>query len=305
MRRGISSIFRIIVLLAIMATVVQPASARYWFVSYRNVDVKYSCGHSIVVVTEQDLLSRNMWYGIYIDKRIVDSFEVKAQNYSRFLSTVEEFLKGSAMQMGCMPAYIHCLITLGDDTLFVIAGPCVLLDDSWAVITCPIAAACILKAIPPLQMSKTGVLNVIVKDDSKNRLEGAAVYLNGNYQGKTNYNGFFKIKNVKEGYHTVKASKKGYKSDSKRGYLKAGKTATAKLVLEKKAKKPFLNSTSASVPSTSVFFQVGEYLRARLFLLNSEQLEGVFSLIYEMKKENFFSDFYSASVAPTSEEWIL
>lgn len=90
--------------------------------------------------------------------------------------------------------------------------------------------------------AKSGAINVIVKDDYGNRLKGAAVYLDGNYRGKTDNNGFFKIKNVKKGYHTVKASKKGYKSKSKRGYLKAGVTATCKLVLE--AKKSSFNLRS-------------------------------------------------------------
>jgi len=84
---------------------------------------------------------------------------------------------------------------------------------------------------------KTGSIEVYVKDDSGKKLSGASVYLDDDYQGKTNNSGYFLIEDVSEGYHTVEASKSGYGNDSKRVNVKAGKTETVNLILEEEEEK--------------------------------------------------------------------
>ena len=54
------------------------------------------------------------------------------------------------------------------------------------------------------------------------------------------------------------------------------------------------------LPSTSLFFSVGSYLMARLSLLSKNEKDELFSFIYNLGEEGYFSDFHHASVVSTS-----
>jgi len=55
------------------------------------------------------------------------------------------------------------------------------------------------------------------------------------------------------------------------------------------------------LPSTSVFFSVGDYLFARLSVLNILEVKLLFSFIFELQKKGFLTDFHQAAVSSTSE----
>ncbi|MBU7046179.1 MAG: hypothetical protein HXS54_07040, partial [Theionarchaea archaeon] len=54
------------------------------------------------------------------------------------------------------------------------------------------------------------------------------------------------------------------------------------------------------LPSTSLFFSVGPYLMARLSLLSKNEKDELFSFIYSLGEEGYFTDFHQASVVSTS-----
>lgn len=54
------------------------------------------------------------------------------------------------------------------------------------------------------------------------------------------------------------------------------------------------------LPSTSIFFSVGDYLLARLALLNKKEKDDLFSLIFHLGEQGYFADFYPATVVSTS-----
>lgn len=56
------------------------------------------------------------------------------------------------------------------------------------------------------------------------------------------------------------------------------------------------------LPSTSVFFSTGEYLLARVSLLNKKQEKDLFSLIFELEDRGYFTQFYQTMVISTSGE---
>lgn len=88
------------------------------------------------------------------------------------------------------------------------------------------------KKIPVTGMS--GSIKVIVKDESGDfRIEGAKIYLDGSYKGKTNSNGEYTISNLAPNEYKVEASKSGYYDDFEYVYLEAGKTITVYLTLAK------------------------------------------------------------------------
>lgn len=51
------------------------------------------------------------------------------------------------------------------------------------------------------------------------------------------------------------------------------------------------------LPSTCVFFSVGKYLLARLSFSHREEMRELFTFIYEMKEQGFFTGFHSALIA--------
>ncbi|MBU7009911.1 MAG: hypothetical protein HXS46_04430 [Theionarchaea archaeon] len=53
------------------------------------------------------------------------------------------------------------------------------------------------------------------------------------------------------------------------------------------------------LPSTAFFFSVGRYLLARLSLLNKREKDDLFSLIFRMRKEGYFTDFYQTMAIST------
>lgn len=55
------------------------------------------------------------------------------------------------------------------------------------------------------------------------------------------------------------------------------------------------------LPSTSMFFSVGNYLFARLSVRDIFERRSLFSFIFELQEKGFFSHFYQASVISTSE----
>jgi len=55
------------------------------------------------------------------------------------------------------------------------------------------------------------------------------------------------------------------------------------------------------LPSTSVFFSVGQYLLARLSFLNNPQQNELFSLIFHLGEKEYYKIFHSARVVSTSE----
>jgi hypothetical protein len=55
------------------------------------------------------------------------------------------------------------------------------------------------------------------------------------------------------------------------------------------------------LPATSLFFSVGEHLFARLFLLNKWEHNDLFSLIFRLEEEGFFTDFSQAVVISRPE----
>jgi hypothetical protein len=54
------------------------------------------------------------------------------------------------------------------------------------------------------------------------------------------------------------------------------------------------------LPSTSIFFSVGSYLMSRLSLLSKNEKDELFSFIYDLGEEGYFTDFHHASVISTS-----
>jgi len=59
------------------------------------------------------------------------------------------------------------------------------------------------------------------------------------------------------------------------------------------------------LPSTSVFFSVGQYLLARLSFLTREEMEELYTFIYNMKRQGFFTDFSSAVVTGSCPQTLL
>lgn len=54
------------------------------------------------------------------------------------------------------------------------------------------------------------------------------------------------------------------------------------------------------LPSTSIFFSLGDYMLARLFLLNKSQKDDLFTLILKMGEMRYFSDYHQSVVVYTS-----
>lgn len=54
------------------------------------------------------------------------------------------------------------------------------------------------------------------------------------------------------------------------------------------------------LPSTSIFFSVGEYVLARLALLTKKEKDDLFTLIYQLGEEDFYTDSYQTAVISTS-----
>lgn len=57
------------------------------------------------------------------------------------------------------------------------------------------------------------------------------------------------------------------------------------------------------LPSTSVFFSVGEYLLARLSFVNKREMHDLFDFVRTLKQKGFCTDFFHATVVK-SKEWI-
>lgn len=55
------------------------------------------------------------------------------------------------------------------------------------------------------------------------------------------------------------------------------------------------------LPSTSLFFSVDEYILARLSILNNRELQQLFTFIYKMKREGFFTDVCFMTIAQSKE----
>jgi len=49
------------------------------------------------------------------------------------------------------------------------------------------------------------------------------------------------------------------------------------------------------LPSTSLFFSVGEHLFARLCVLTRKEKDDLFSVIFQLREEGFFKSFFYAS----------
>ena len=54
------------------------------------------------------------------------------------------------------------------------------------------------------------------------------------------------------------------------------------------------------LPSTSIFFSTGEYLLARVSLLNKKEKDDLFSLIFQLEAEGYFTQCYQTMVVSTS-----
>jgi hypothetical protein len=54
------------------------------------------------------------------------------------------------------------------------------------------------------------------------------------------------------------------------------------------------------LPSSSVFFSVGEHLFARLSFLNRKEKDDLLSLIFHLEEEGFFTEGYHATTVPES-----
>ena len=100
----------------------------------------------------------------------------------------------------------------------------------------------------------TGTIVVYVRDDSRNDVPGATVYLDGEYQGTTNEEGYLRIEDVPEGAHVVSASKSKYDDNSTEVRVQAGKTETVYLTLkeESQAKEPSLTLYAPDVDGLAV-----------------------------------------------------
>jgi hypothetical protein len=105
----------------------------------------------------------------------------------------------------------------------------------------------------------TGTIEMYVRDDSGNRLPGATVYLDGEYQGITDDEGYLRIEEVPEGSYTVSASKSGYEESSKKVSVHGGKTVKVYLYLEQEEKefgtiKVYVKDDSGNkLPGASVY----------------------------------------------------
>lgn len=58
------------------------------------------------------------------------------------------------------------------------------------------------------------------------------------------------------------------------------------------------------LPSTFLYFSAGDYLFARLFVLNGVEMRNLLIFIYDMKKKGFFTDFCSSTVISSSKNWV-
>jgi hypothetical protein len=58
------------------------------------------------------------------------------------------------------------------------------------------------------------------------------------------------------------------------------------------------------LPATSLFFSIGNYLFARLFLLTKREHNDLFSLVFRLGEEKFFTDFCQAVVISTPERGV-
>ncbi len=63
-----------------------------------------------------------------------------------------------------------------------------------------------------------------------------------------------------------------------------------------------LSTILGLLPSTSIFFSVGDYLFARLFVLNKKEEEDLFSLIFMLKEKSYITGFHFAKSLYNSEE---
>lgn len=59
------------------------------------------------------------------------------------------------------------------------------------------------------------------------------------------------------------------------------------------------------LPSTSVFFSVGQYLLTRLSFLTREEMKELYTFIYNMKNQGFFTDFSSAVITESCPQNLL
>jgi hypothetical protein len=100
----------------------------------------------------------------------------------------------------------------------------------------------------------TGTIKVYVRDDFRNDLPGATVYLDGEYQGTTDDEGYLRIEDIPEGSHTVSASKSGYEDDDKDVRVQAEETETVHLTLkeETESKEPSLTLYAPDVDGLTV-----------------------------------------------------
>ncbi len=55
------------------------------------------------------------------------------------------------------------------------------------------------------------------------------------------------------------------------------------------------------LPSSSIFFSVGKYLLARIFLLDRKEKDDLFMLVSKLGKEGFFTDVHQTIVVATAE----
>lgn len=78
-----------------------------------------------------------------------------------------------------------------------------------------------------------GNIKIYVEDENGYDIGDAKIYLDGDYQGKTDSSGILKIYDVPEGLHTVEAGKSGYRSDSETIRVIAGEWTEVHLKLIK------------------------------------------------------------------------
>lgn len=70
-------------------------------------------------------------------------------------------------------------------------------------------------------------------------------------------------------------------------------------LLRSEYQKPLTNILG-QLPSTSMFFSVGDYLFARLSVLDRLERKLLFFFIFELQKDGFLNDFHQATIISTS-----
>ncbi|HDN81203.1 MAG TPA: PEGA domain-containing protein, partial [Methanomicrobia archaeon] len=93
---------------------------------------------------------------------------------------------------------------------------------------------------------KTGDIKVIVEDQDGNRIESAKIYINGDYQGVTDYDGEYFIEDLTPDSYTIRASKSGYEDDNENVYVESGETKTVYLTLYKECMEGYTGHTRCS-----------------------------------------------------------